>query len=333
MAMDKAELLETEADRLQAFQEVIGYRFSDPGLLLEALMHRSRVNEALDAGLPDNERLEFLGDAVLEFVVTEYLYSKYAEETEGRLTVMRAAIVGRRRCAALAGELGMELYILLGRGEQIEGELMRKSILANAYEALIGAIYLDGGIDRAREFTLGVIEKHCPGVELEATGNYKAELQIYSQRTFQRIPRYSLVRTSGPDHRKVFDVVVSIDGVSYGSGSGPSKKAAQQEAARAALDRLSRLEAEDRAETAEEAPKRSSYEVIAAAVLALGGHASIHEVEIYLAERGASRPADVGGTMAAMCVDAPASSTVPERWRLLERIRRGVYRHVDGGTA
>jgi ribonuclease-3 len=333
MAMDRAELLAEEAERLEAFQQIIGYRFEDRWLLLEALMHRSRVNEALDAGLPDNERLEFLGDAVLEFVVTEYLYSKYADETEGQLTVMRAAIVGRRRCAALAGELGMEHYILLGRGEQIEGELMRKSILANAYEALIGAIYLDGGIEPARTFTLGMMEKHCPGVELEATGNYKAELQIYSQRNFQRIPRYSLVRTSGPDHRKVFDVVVGIDGVAYGSGSGPSKKAAQQEAARAAIERLSRLEAEERAEATEAEPKRSSYEVIAAAVLALGGHASIREVEHYLAERGSSRPADVGGTMAAMCVDAPASSTVPERWRLLERIRRGVYRHIDTGAA
>jgi len=330
--MDKAELLETEADRLEAFQGLIGYRFRDLGLLLEALTHRSRVNEALDSELPDNERLEFLGDAVLEFVVTEYLYSKYPEETEGRLTVMRAAIVGRRRCAQLASAFGMDQYILLGRGEQIEGELMRKSILANAYEALIGAIYLDGGIVKAREFTLGMIEQHCPDIELEATGNYKAELQIYSQRNFQRIPRYSLVRSYGPDHRKGFDVVVSIDGVVYGSGSGPSKKAAQQEAAREALDRLNRVEGEEPAEAAGEPAARSSYEVIAAAVLALGGHASIREVEHYLAERGCSRPADVGGTMAAMCVDAPPSSTVPERWRLLERIRRGVYRRVDTGA-
>ncbi len=327
--MNEADLLKREAERLEAFQDAIGYRFAKPELLLEALIHRSHVNEVLDFELPDNERLEFLGDAVLEFVVTEYLYSKYPGETEGRLTVMRSAIVDRRRCAQLAVALGMDEYVLLGRGERLEGELMRKSILANAYEALVGAIYLDGGINKARAFALGVVEKHCPGIELESTGNYKAELQIYSQRNFQRIPRYTLLRSSGPDHRKVFDVAVSIDGVAYGSGTGPSKKAAQQEAARAAL---ARLEAESYAEGAREARRGSSYEVIAAAVLALGGHASIREVEHYLAEQPGPAPADVGGTMAAMCVEAPPSSTVPAEWRVLERIRRGVYRHVDAGA-
>jgi ribonuclease-3 len=311
--MNEADLLKTEAERLDAFQDVIGYRFAKPALLLEALIHRSHVNEMLDFELPDNERLEFLGDAVLEFVVTEYLYSKYPGETEGRLTVMRSAIVERRRCAQLVVALGMDQYILLGRGERLGGELMRKSILANAYEALIGAIYLDGGIKKARTFALGVVEKHCPGIELESTGNFKAELQIYSQRNFQRIPRYTLLRSSGPDHRKVFDVAVSIDGVAYGSGSGPSKKAAQQEAACAALARLAQLEAEGGVEGPREARRAPSHEVIAAAV-------------------AGPTPADVGGTMAAMCVEAPPSSTVPAEWRMLERIRRGVYRHVGAGA-
>ena len=346
MATDKPNLLKTERPRLEALQELIGYRFADPGLLLEALIHSSHVNEALDPELPDNERLEFLGDAILEFVVTEYLYAKYPGEREGRLTVMRSAIVDRRRCAQLASALGMERYVLLGRGEQLNGKPMRKSILANAYEALVGAIYLDGGMEPARRFSLGMIETHCPGIELETTGNYKAELQIYSQRNFQRIPHYALLRSYGPDHQKVFDVAVSIGGTVYGSGSGASKKAAQQRAAHVALVRLQQIQPEEAeasagaasadavaagaggVEAPVESPHRSSYEVIAEAVLALGGHASIREVEHFLAESPYAEPADVGGTMAAMCVEAPPSSTAPEHWRVLERIRRGVYRHI-----
>jgi ribonuclease-3 len=326
--MDVAELMENESARLEAFQRAVGYRFRNPQLLLEALIHSSHVNEVLDAELPDNERLEFLGDAVLEFIVTEYLYAKYPGEKEGRLTVMRSAIVDRRRCAQLGTALGMEQYILLGRGEQLDRQSMRKSILANAYEALIGAIYLDGGIDAARRFTIDVIERHCPDIELEITGNYKAELQIFAQRNYQRIPHYSLLRSYGPDHQKVFDVAVSISGVVYGSGSGPSKKAAQQTAARAALVRLQQMHAGESPEATAEAPKRSSYELIGEAVLALGGHASISEVEHYLTQSPFPAPSDVGGTMADMCVDAPPSSTVPEQWRVLERVRRGVYRHI-----
>ncbi len=330
--MDESDLLTSESERLEAFQRLIGYRFDEPRLLLEALIHSSHVNEMFDAPLSDNERLEFLGDAVLEFIVTEYLYGKYPDEREGRLTVMRSAIVDRRRCAHLAVALGMENYILLGKGEQLDGQPMRKSILANAYEALIGAIYLDGGIDRTRAFVIGAVEQHCPGVELESTGNYKAELQIYSQRNFQRIPHYVLLRSYGPDHKKVFDVAVSIGGTVYGSGSGPSKKAAQQHAARVALVRLQQIQPGEAvgtvaAEPAVEPPKRSSYELIAEAVLALGGHASIREVERFLGESPYAKPAEVGNTMAAMCVDAPASSSVPEQWRVLERVRRGVYRH------
>ncbi|MBN1917106.1 MAG: ribonuclease III [Verrucomicrobia bacterium] len=324
--MDHANLLDLQAERLEAFQELIGYRFSKPELLLEALIHSSHVNEAPEQGMPDNERLEFLGDAVLEFIVTEYLYAKYPGEKEGRLTVMRSAIVDRRRCAELAQAIGMNGFVLLGRGEQLDKQPMRKSILANAYEALIGAVYLDGGIDAARMFTIRMVERHCPGIELETTGNYKAELQIYSQRSFQRIPHYSLLRAYGPDHQKTFDVAVSIGGVVHGSGSGSSKKAAQQRAAHVALVRLQQSTADETA--APEPPKRSSYELIGEAVLALGGHASIREVEHYLDESVYAAPSDVGGTMADMCVDAPKSSTVPEQWRVLERVRRGVYRHV-----
>lgn len=329
--MDGANLIEPESERLEAFQELIGYRFANRNLLLEALIHSSRVNEALDEELPDNERLEFLGDAVLEFIVTEYLYAKYPDEKEGRLTVMRSAIVDRRRCAQLAQAVGMDRYILLGRGEQLDKQLMRKSILANAYEALIGAVYLDGGVEAARDFTIRMVEQHCPGIELETTGNYKAELQIYSQRNFQRIPHYSLLRAYGPDHQKTFDVTVSIGGVVYGSGSGSSKKAAQQKAAHVALVRLEQSAADEAA--ALEPPRRSSYELIAEAVLSLGGHASIREVERYLDESPYTTPSDVGGIMADMCVDAPKSSTVPEQWRVLERVRRGVYRHVHADAA
>jgi len=326
--VNEKDLLEIESERIEAFQQLIGYRFRDPRLLLEALIHRSHVNELLDSDLPDNERLEFLGDAVLEFIVTEYLYAKYPDETEGRLTVMRSAIVDRRRCALLAKAIGLDGYILLGRGERAGDEPMRKSILANAYEALIGAVYLDGGFDKTRAFTLGIIERHCPVVELEATGNFKAELQIHSQRNFQRIPRYELLRSHGPDHRKVFEVSVSIGGVVYGSGVGPSKKAAQQQAAQTALASLRQLKAAGEGEVWQTARRGSSYEVIAAAVVDLGGHASIREVEHYLSEQHGPVPADVGGTMAAMCVDAPPSSTVPEHWRVLERIGRGVYRRI-----
>ena len=327
--MNETGLLAKEASRIEAVQELIGYRFAKPRLLLEALIHSSHVNEAVDPELPDNERLEFLGDAVLEFIITEHLYEKYPGELEGRLTVMRSAIVDRRRCAQLARAIGMEEYLLLGGGEQAGGEPMRKSILANAYEALIGAIYLDGGVESARTFTLGMIEQHCPGAELEATGNYKAELQILSQRNFRRIPRYELLHSHGPDHRKVFEVSVSIGGVAYGTGNGASKKAAQQEAARVALARLEQVYAGAEGHAQGRAAQGSAYEMIAAAVLALGGHASIRQVEHYLAEQRASKPTGVGSTMAAMCVSAPASSSVPARWRVLERIGRGAYRHIN----
>ncbi len=228
--------------KLRRLEETIGHKYKDISLLRDALVHTSYVNESGVEGLEDNERLEFVGDAVLQFIASEYLYCRHPGESEGVLTILRSSIVGRKHCAMMAKQLRLDEYVLVGKGERSAGGV-RKSILANAFEALIASIYFDGGLDAARRFVLKALEE---SLREKPAGdeNFKARLQSLCQKTPGVLPSYRLVSAKGPEHQKTFEVEVSIKGVPYGRGKGPSKKAAEQEAARVALEKVSEGPAE-----------------------------------------------------------------------------------------
>lgn len=219
---------------IKDFQEVIGYRFRQEGLLRQALTHSSYANEKHMKKLSDNERLEFLGDAVLELITSDFLYDAYPQRPEGELTKLRASIVCEPTLAMCTAEIGLGGYLLLGRGEEHTGGRTRDSILSDALEAVIGAIYLDGGFASAKEFVLRFILKDIENKHLFYDS--KTILQEAVQGEHREL-KYVLTAESGPDHDKSFCVEVHIDGVCAGAGSGRTKKAAEQEAAyRALLD-------------------------------------------------------------------------------------------------
>jgi len=223
--------------KLRELEEKIGYRYHDVSLLRDALVHTSYVNESGIEGLEDNERLEFVGDAVLQFVASEYLYRKHPGESEGTLTIFRSSIVGRKHCATMAKHLGLDEYLFVGKGERSPGAGVKKSILANAFEALIASIYFDGGLEAARRFVLKTLEESIPH-GMGSDENFKARLQSVCQKTAGVLPSYRLISARGPEHQKTFEVEVLIKGVPSGRGKGLSKKAAQQEAARTALEAM-----------------------------------------------------------------------------------------------
>lgn len=214
------------------FQSVIAYRFSSEGLLRQALTHSSYANEKHMRKLSDNERLEFLGDAVLEIVSSDFLYRSYRELPEGELTKLRASIVCEPTLAICAKELHLGDYLLLGRGEEQTGGRERKSILSDALEAVIGAIYLDGGFANAKEFVSKFILTDIEHKQLFYDS--KTILQEVVQGEHGCLA-YLLTDESGPDHNKSFTVEVRIGDRCVGTGSGHTKKAAEQEAAYRAL--------------------------------------------------------------------------------------------------
>ena len=218
-----------------SLQKQIGYCFQDIGLLDHALTHRSYINETGKEREESNERLEFLGDAVLELVVSEQLYQAYASESEGRLSKRRASLVCESALSKKAEEIGLGSYLHLGKGEEKTGGRHKPSVTSDALEALIGAVYLDGGIDAAKE----LIRTHILNDLSERDhDDYKTALQEYVQGVGIREVRYQLLKESGPDHDKSFTMAVIIDGQICESGNGRSKKAAEQMAAKAALARL-----------------------------------------------------------------------------------------------
>lgn len=214
------------------FQSVIAYRFSSEGLLRQALTHSSYANEKHMRKLSDNERLEFLGDAVLEIVSSDFLYRSYRELPEGELTKLRASIVCEPTLAICAKELHLGDYLLLGKGEEQTGGRERKSILSDALEAVIGAIYLDGGFANAKEFVSKFILTDIEHKQLFYDS--KTILQEVVQGEHGNLA-YLLTDESGPDHNKSFTVEVRIGDRCVGTGSGHTKKAAEQEAAYRAL--------------------------------------------------------------------------------------------------
>ncbi len=232
-------------ETLERFESRTGLHFSDKTLLQRALTHRSFLNESPDFPLADNERLEFLGDAVLDFLVAEFLYHKFPEQREGPLTNMRAALVRRDTLARFARRISLGQFLLMGRGEVESGGRDRPGTLCAAFEALVGALYLDQGLEAVKDFLRPFIEPELDRVLQEALNkDAKSRLQEWSQAHFQATPYYRTVDERGPDHAKEFTVQALINGVVYGEGEGRSKQLAAQAAAQAALDTLARLQAE-----------------------------------------------------------------------------------------
>ena len=218
--------------KIKDFQNTIGYNFQSEGLLRQALTHCSYANEKHMKKLSDNERLEFLGDAVLELVSSDFLYKNYQKLPEGELTKLRASIECEPTLALCAKELHLGEYLLLGKGEDQTGGRERKSILSDALEAVIGAIYLDGGFANAKEFVLKYIMTDIEHKQLFYDS--KTILQEVVQGEHESL-QYVMTEESGPDHNKSFTVEAHIDNVCLGVGSGHTKKAAEQEAAYRAL--------------------------------------------------------------------------------------------------
>jgi ribonuclease III len=219
----------------QFAKDSLGVEFGDIEILVTALTHRSYVNEHRKVAKEHNERLEFLGDAVLELVVTEYLYSNYAEP-EGVLTSWRSALVRTESIGRVANQLGIGPYLRLSRGEKRGTERARTQILANSYEAVIGAIYLDMGYEAAKKFINDTLIVTLEGIlENQAWLDPKSRLQELSQSVENCTPIYKVMSEEGPDHEKMFRVGVFIDNNLRGEGTGPSKQNAQVEAAKQAL--------------------------------------------------------------------------------------------------
>ena len=224
---------------MHTLEEKLGYTFHDKALLRAALYHSSFANEHRGMGIASNERLEFLGDAVLGLVAAEYLYRKHPDAPEGELTRIRAALVREESLHEVALSLGLGDHLKLGRGEELCGGRQRPSILADATESVFAAVYLDGGMEAARALIHRVLlEKECEEDVKERRRDYKTLLQELVQRRPDQLLRYELVSAAGPDHNKVFTACVLLNEQTVGLGSGRSKKEAEQAAARTALEQL-----------------------------------------------------------------------------------------------
>jgi ribonuclease-3 len=225
---------------LNELQKSLGSRFKDEKLLAQALVHRSFLNENPEFDLPANERLEFLGDALLDFVVGEYLYQRYPELQEGELTSLRAGIINRTGLARLARSLDLGCYVYLSRGEDERGGRERSSLLSDVFEALIAAVYLDRGLDAVRELVLPLVEPEVIRIVEEGLKrDFKSRLQEWTQREMGATPTYRTVMERGPEHAKEFTVEVLVDGQICGTGQGRSKQNAEQQAAEEALRAIS----------------------------------------------------------------------------------------------
>lgn len=224
--------------RSDIFARNAGLKFADVGLLQRALTHRSYVNEHPEF-LEDNERLEFLGDAVLDFLTGAWLYNRFPEMDEGQLTRLRSALVRTEQLAAFAQDIQMGQVMLLGRGEEATGGRERQALLCGAFEALIGAIYLDSGLDSVMEFMEPRLEIAAEAVlEDESLFDARSLLQMWAQANVGETPRYRTVASHGPDHAREFVVEVSLQGKPLGEGQGHSKQEAAQRAASEALSQI-----------------------------------------------------------------------------------------------
>jgi ribonuclease-3 len=223
----------------EVLQRRLGIVFKDESLLQQALVHSSYINENPSFPITDNERLEFLGDALLSFIVADELYLKFPNFGEGELTEIRASLIRQETLAEIAAELKLGDHLLLGRGEEITGGRRKQTNLADAFESLIGAIYLDRGSNMVRNFVLDKFSDKLEEARVTGIGrNYKALLQELTQAKYKKLPAYRIAESSGPDHDKRFVVEVTLGSRLLGSGSGKTKRAAEIEAARSAWEKM-----------------------------------------------------------------------------------------------
>ena len=219
--------------RLEALQKRLGYQFKDQNLIIEALTHKSSKQPY------NNERLEFLGDAVLDLIVGEYLYHEFKDVAEGELSKLRASLVNEKSFEKLARILHLGEYIYISLAEENNNGREKPSLLSNAFEAIIGALYLEAGLERAKELAIKLLEEAYPKIDMDAIfRDHKTTLQELTQAHFGMTPEYRLVRSFGPDHKKEFEIAVSVKGKDLALASGKSKKEAQQKAAMLALEIL-----------------------------------------------------------------------------------------------
>jgi ribonuclease III len=221
---------------ISTIETKLGYAFHDRALLTLAFVHRSFINENRMI-TQHNERLEFLGDAILGMLISDYLYRFLPSNPEGELSYLRSRLVEASSCVNYVQSLHIAPYILLGKGERMNDGRGRESILADLFEAIIGAIYLDGGLEAAREFLFRNFTDQIEAILKTPLRNWKAILQDYCQKKFQQTPVYQVLQASGPDHSKTFEISVVINQRELGRGKGASKKEAQQAAASDALSR------------------------------------------------------------------------------------------------
>ncbi len=228
----------TENEIWLRLEKALGYSFQDRALLVKAMTHRSYANEYHAVGIPDNERMEFLGDAVLDLVISQYLMKTFPRAREGELTRIRAEVVSLPSLARLAWSLDIGSDLLLGKGEDRSGGRNKSSLLADALEALFGAIFTDGGFEAAKTAILPLFVPLLQQAATDESQDFKSRLQEFLQSTQRELPVYKLLEAAGPAHERVYHVDVLVDNRTHGSGQGRTKKSAEQAAAKAALIRL-----------------------------------------------------------------------------------------------
>jgi ribonuclease-3 len=237
---DSAEEVITPAESIAELESLLGYRFKNQTLLLRALTHRSFVNEHEGEGLQHNESMEFLGDAVLGFLISSWIYQRFPDLTEGELSKIKAYLVSAASLLRLAGKIRLGDFLRLSRGEEKTGGRNKRAILVDTYEAILGAIYLDGGIEAASSFLDCQVGEFLCGLDLRQLtyGDFKSALQEQLHNLGRPEPIYRVVNEIGPDHKKTFVVQVLVHDQVVAEATGKTKKEAQQEAARLALESL-----------------------------------------------------------------------------------------------
>ncbi|NYV27387.1 ribonuclease III [Streptobacillus felis] len=219
----------------------INYTFKNKKLLLEALTHSSYVNEHNSPNIKDNERLEFLGDSVMDLITTEYIFTKNLNSTEGELSKFKSKIISETVFATISRDLDLGNYIFLSNGENISGGRERNSVLGDVFEALVGAIYLDSDYPTTREIVIKLLDSKIKNLDqIEWVSDYKSALQEITQLKFKVTPIYTVVKEDGPDHDKTFEVEVSVEDKVFGKGVAKSKKMAEKIAAKQAIEKLNK---------------------------------------------------------------------------------------------
>lgn len=233
--------MENLLHNISKIEQSLGYQFHNHSFLTLAFVHRSFINENRMV-TEHNERLEFLGDSILGMLISDYLYRNLPSIPEGQLSYLRSRLVEAQSCMNYIQSLNVASYVLLGKGERMNDGRGRESILADLFEAIIGAIYLDGGIEAVKHFLFSKFSSHFEEILKTPLRNWKALLQDYCQKKYQETPIYHVIQASGPDHSKTFEISVHIQDQLLGSGKGASKKEAQQAAAADAMSHFTLTE-------------------------------------------------------------------------------------------